>query len=256
MLLAIDIGNTQTVVGVYKKDKLIHHWRFETKKERTADEWAVYLKELFRFEKLELTAIKGAVVSNVVPPMQRALVTLCEKYIHCTPLVVGPQIKIDMPIETDNPGEVGADRIVNAVAAFHHYKTNLIVVDFGTATTLDYISAEGEYQGGIIVPGVGISAEALFSRAAQLPRVELAKPKHVIGKNTVDCIQSGLYYGYSGMVDALVEKIQGELEEKATVIATGGYALLLAAESKTISHVHEFLTLEGLKLIYDWNHAG
>ena len=253
MLLAIDIGNTNTVIGLYKKDKLIHHWRLETKKERTGDEWGVFLKELFQFEKVTLGEVTGVVISNVVPAMQRAITDMCTRYLKKKPAIVGPELKIDMAIATDNPGEVGADRIVNAVAAFHRFKTDLIIVDFGTATTFDYVSRDGEYRGGLIVPGVGISANALFENAAQLPRVDIARPKQVIGKNTVECIQSGIYYGYVGMVDSVVARMEKEIGCKAKVIATGGLATLICQDSKKISVIDEFITLEGLKLIYEWN---
>lgn len=253
MLLAIDIGNTNTVMGIYHQDKLKHQWRLETKKERTADEWGVFLKELFQFENRTFKDITGVAISNVVPAMKRGIVEMCERYIGKKPLLIGPELKIDMPISTDNPGEVGADRIVNAVAAFHRFKTHLIVVDFGTATTFDYISDQGEYMGGLIVPGIGISAEALFTRASQLPRVEIAKPKHVIGKNTIECMQSGIYYGYIGMVDSVVRRMEAEIGHRAKVMATGGLASLIAQDSETITETDEILTLEGLKLIYDWN---
>jgi len=255
MLLCIDIGNTNTVLGLYQKDVLLHHWRLETKKERTADEWGIFLKELLQFEKKTLADITGVAISNVVPPMQRAITEMSQKYLGKKPLVIGPQVKIDMPLEMDNPSEVGADRIVNAVAAYHQYKTHLIIVDFGTATTFDYINDHGEYHGGLILPGIVISADALFSRAAQLPRVEIAKPQHVIGKNTVECMQSGIFYGYVGMVDSIVERMEKEIGHPATTIATGGLATLIASESKKIKETQEFLTLEGLKLIYQWNHS-
>lgn len=253
MLLAIDIGNTNTVIGLYDADQLAHHWRLETKKGRTADELGVFLKELLQFEGRGLSAIDGVVVSNVVRPMQQPIVQMCEKYLKCRPVMVGPEIKIDITIETDLPSEVGADRIVNAVAAYHKYKTDLIIVDFGTATTFDYVSRKGEYCGGLIAPGVGISAEALFSQADQLPRVEIKKPDRVIGRNTVECIQSGIYYGYAGLVDSVIARMEREIGHPCKVIATGGLSPLIGGESNKISECNEFLTLEGLKLIYRWN---
>lgn len=253
MLLVIDIGNTNTVMGLYQGETLIHNWRLETKKERTADEWGIFIKELFQFADLKLNQITGVAISNVVPPMQKSILDLCSKYLGHKPVIVGPDIKIDMPIGTENPKEVGADRIVNAIAAFHRYKTDLIIVDFGTATTFDYISKDGEYLGGLIVPGIGISSEALFQRASQLPRVDIKRPEHVIGKNTVECMQSGIYYGYIGMVDAVVERMEAEIGRPTKVIGTGGFSSLIQQDSKKLSETLEFLTLEGLKLIYDWN---
>ena len=253
MLLAIDIGNTNTVMGLYQGDSLAHNWRLETKKERTADEWGIFLKELFQFADLKLADISGVVISNVVPPMQKAMNELCAKYIGKKPIVVGPDIQIDMPIGTDNPREVGADRIVNAIAAYHRYKTDLIIVDFGTATTFDYISRDGEYLGGLIVPGIGISSEALFQKASQLPRVEIMRPTHVIGKNTVECMQSGIYYGYIGMVDSVIERMEAEIGRKTHVIGTGGFSSLIQQDSRLLNETLEFITLEGLKIIFEWN---
>ncbi len=256
MLLAIDVGNTNTVVGVYYKNAFQYHWRLETKKERTADEWGIFLRELLSFENIQFDKITGVVISNVVPPLQRALTEMSEKYIKRTPVSVGPDIKIDMPIDLDNPAEIGADRIVNAVAAYHRYKTDLIIVDFGTATTFDYVTSDGEYRGGLIIPGMGISLEALFQKASKLPRVEIIKPKRVIGKSTIESMQSGIYHGYIGMIDSVVRKMEKEIGRKAKVIATGGLSVLIAEGSETIEETDEFLTLDGLRLIYEWNNPG
>lgn len=253
MLLAIDIGNTNTVIGLFQNSILIHDWRLETKKERTADEWGIFLKELLQFESKLLSDIDGIVISNVVPSLQRSMTEMCQKYLKQSPFIVGPDLNIDMSIATDKPSEVGADRIVNAVAAYHEYKTHVIIVDFGTATTFDYISDKGEYMGGLIVPGITISAQALFKEASQLPKVSISKPDSVIGKNTVECMQSGIYYGYVGLVDSVVDRMEEEIGAKAKVIATGGLSELIAQDSKRIEKTDGFLTLNGLKLIYEWN---
>jgi len=250
MLLVIDVGNTNTVLGLYEDESLAHNWRIATDKARTGDEYALLLHELLRLAEVPFRAIKDVIISSVVPPTQYALETLCHKYIGRPPYVVGPGIRTGMPILYDNPREVGADRIVNAVAAYERWQCSLIVVDFGTATTFDCVSSKGQYQGGAIAPGLKISAEALFERASKLPRVELARPAHVVAKNTVQSMQSGLYYGYVGLVDGIVGRMKQELRDSPKVVATGGLAGLIAGDSQTIEEVVPDLTLEGLRILY------
>jgi type III pantothenate kinase len=253
MLLAIDVGNTNVVLGVFEEKKLLHHWRIATKPNRTEDEYGILIHNFFGTASLDRSKTKGVIISCVVPPMVRTMEELCAKYFHLTPLFIGPGVKTGMPIRYDNPHEVGADRIVNAVAAFEKLKRPLVIVDFGTATTFDYISPRGEYMGGAIAPGIGISTEALFLKASKLPRIELVRPNTVIGKSTTVSLQAGIVYGYIAMVDGIVEKIKKEVKSDPRVIATGGMADVIAEESQTIDEVDNLLTLTGLQLIYEMN---
>lgn len=254
-VLAIDVGNTNTVLGIWREDALVAHYRIETNDRRTADELSVLLRGLMAASGLEVAELGDAIVSTVVPTVLHAITGLCERRLKIPLVAVGPGMKTGMPILYENPREVGADRIVNAVAAFERLRAGCVVVDFGTATTWDVVSPRGEYLGGVIAPGVQISAEALYRHAAKLPRVELVRPGKVVGRNTVASMQSGLVYGYAGMVDAVVERIRAEVDFEARCIATGGLAPLIAAESRTIEGSDELLTLRGLKILFDRNRS-
>jgi type III pantothenate kinase len=265
MLLTLDVGNTNTVLGLYRvaSDELITHWRISTLRTQTADEYGVLFLNLFAMRKVESTEVSAIIISSVVPPLESTLRQVCERYFNLKPMFVEPGIKTGMPILVDNPAELGADRLVNGVAAFAKYGGPCIVVDFGTATTFDLISAKGEYLGGVIAPGLAISAEALFARAAKLSRVDVKKPAKVVGTNTVAHIQSGLYYGYIGLVDGILERMlhetrgpesaSGEAPPIPKIIATGGLARLIVDDSRFIKILDDMLTLDGLRLIYERN---
>lgn len=254
LIFVVDVGNTNIVLGVYECDELKFHWRIETDRNRSADEYGMIIKSLFDFSNLSFTQISGIIISSVVPPIMFSLERMCQKYFHVKPIVVGPGIKTGLDLKIDNPREVGADRIVNAVAAIHEYGSPLIIIDFGTATTFCYINENRQYMGGAIAPGINISTEALYSKAAKLPRIEIARPEGgVIGKNTVASMQSGVLYGYVGQVEGIVRRMIEETAKKTSVIATGGLSQLIASESDMIDIVDPFLTLKGLQLIYKRN---
>ncbi|ACL05949.1 putative transcriptional acitvator, Baf family [Desulfatibacillum aliphaticivorans] len=252
MLLVIDVGNTNTVMGVFDDQRVVCDWRIRTERETTEDEFFVLASQLFAGKDIKPEIITATIVSCVVPPMRKILHAFCKKYLGHEPIWVSAEMDMGMPILYDNPAEVGADRIVNAVAAYERYHDALIVIDFGTATTFDCISKDGEYLGGAISPGVGIASEALFARASKLPRVEIFNPPaQAIGKDTAKSMQSGIILGYAGLVDGLVRRIVKEMENKPRVIATGGLAPLMANVAETIEEVESGLTLEGLRIIFD-----
>ena len=253
MIFVLDVGNTNTVLGVYDEEVLKYHWRIETSRNKTEDEYGMVIKSLLQHEGLTFDQFDGIIISSVVPPIMFALERMCKKYFGIKPLIVGPGIKTGLDIKYENPREVGADRIVNAVAGIQEYGSPLIIVDFGTATTYCYINEEKQYMGGAIAPGIGISTEALYSKASKLPRIEISRPDGIIGKNTVSAMQSGILYGYVGQVEGIVNRMKAQSNLEPTVIATGGLATLIANESTVIDVVEPFLTLKGLQLIYKRN---
>jgi type III pantothenate kinase len=255
MLLVADVGNTHTVLGLYRKNELQFKWNVQTTKERTSDEWGLTFRSFFELAGLELQSVEGFAMCSVVPPAVHSLKHGARKYLNTEPLIVGPGVKTGLSIRYDNPKEVGADRVVNAVAGRVKFPGASIIVDFGTATTFDCLSSQGEYLGGIICPGIGIALDALVTRAAKLPKVEIARPPAVIGRTTEHSMQSGILFGYAAMVDGLIAKLQSEMEPNVQTIATGGLSSVIATEANSLMHHEPNLTLDGLRIIYEKNRS-
>jgi len=253
MLLTVDIGNTNIFFGIFDNEKIVRSWRIATDKNKTSNEYGTIFCNLINLDDVNTKKLTGSIISCVVPTLIEVIKSALRTYIGVDSLIVEPGINTSMPILYKNPKEIGADRIANGVAAYNEFKKSVVVVDFGTATTFDCISERGEYTGGCIAPGLQISSEALYSAASKLPKVELIKPQNVIGKTTIESIQSGIIYGYSSLVDGIVRKIQKEMNSSPYVVATGGFASLISSESETIKKVDEFLTLKGLRILYEWN---
>lgn len=253
MLLVIDVGNTNIVLGIFKDQELVDHWRVSTDRLRTTDEYGVLIRHLFYLNGVNSEEIDAIIISSVVPPVMPTLERMCQRYFGLTPLVIGPGVKTGMDIKYDNPREVGADRIVNAVAAYEKFGGPVIIIDFGTATTFCAVDKKGTYLGGAICPGIRISTDALVQRTAKLPRIEVVQAEKVICRNTVESMQAGVFYGFVGQVDGIVTRMRRELGCKARVVATGGLAVIVAPATDAIDVVEPMLTLEGLKIIYDRN---
>ncbi|GGL64273.1 type III pantothenate kinase [Sporolactobacillus putidus] len=253
MIFVCDVGNTNIVTGVFDNGQLIHHWRISTDREKTEDEFAMLVNNLFQYSGLSFEDFNGVAISSVVPSIMFALERMCEKYFRVKPLIVGPGIRTGLNLKYDNPKEIGADLIVNAVAAVHAYQVPIIVIDFGTATTYSYIDEKADYIGGAIAPGINISTEALYEKASKLPRIEIAKPPHIVGRNTIHAMQSGVLFGYVGQVEGIVTRMKKQAKSTPIVVATGGLCSLISNETSVIDHVDPFLTLKGLYLIYRRN---
>ena len=254
MLLVFDIGNSNIVMGTYEGKKLLRHWRISTDRQKTGDEYGMLINSLFAYQNIRMEQVRSIIISSVVPPLMVPMIKMCERYFHIHPLVVGPGIKTGFRISYENPREIGADRIVNVAGAFEQYGGPLIVIDIGTATTFDVVAPNGDFLGGVIAPGLSSSADALFQRAARLPRIELVTPKRIISRNTVSGMQAGIIYGYVGQIDEIVRRMKKEMGyDEIKVVATGGYARMVSRESKTIDKIDHFLTLTGLRVLYERN---